>query len=127
MYSLVQLFTFGLAVSTAASGFQVSAAGNVGLSRRVAGQALMAFVVPALAVPLENPGVAPSRNSSSAVEPDCDDEEADQNDDESDQNDDESDQNDDESDQNEDDNEADEDDEADEADEDDEDEDEDDE
>lgn len=36
MYSLVQLFAFGLAVSTAANGFQVSTAGNVGLTRSVA-------------------------------------------------------------------------------------------
>lgn len=36
MYSLVQLFAFGLAALTAGSGFQVSTTGNAGLSRYVA-------------------------------------------------------------------------------------------
>ncbi|KAH8776527.1 hypothetical protein F5883DRAFT_544924 [Diaporthe sp. PMI_573] len=72
MFSLVQLFALGLAALTTGSGLQASTAGNVGLSRHVAGQALMAFAVPALALPLGNAGPAATKNGTSAAEPDCD-------------------------------------------------------
>lgn len=41
MYKLVQLFALGLAASTAANGLQIPAAGNVGLTRRVAVRKLL--------------------------------------------------------------------------------------
>ncbi|KAK2599450.1 hypothetical protein N8I77_011204 [Diaporthe amygdali] len=77
MYKLVQLFALGLAASTAASGLQVSTASNAGLARRVASQALMAFAVPALAVPFDNAGLATKRNETAQEDEDDDDDEED--------------------------------------------------
>lgn len=46
MFSLVQIFTLGLAALTTGSGFQASTAGNVGLSRQVAVRKASVFCYP---------------------------------------------------------------------------------
>ncbi|KAG8169769.1 hypothetical protein KVR01_000514 [Diaporthe batatas] len=99
MFSLVQLFTFGLAALTARNGFQVSTTSNVGVSR-VAGSALMAFAIPALAMPLENTQLVARNGTEAAGGEDCnddseDDQEDDKDDDEADSEDDKEDQEDD--------------------------------